>query len=102
MYRLCFSPTLLQSNYKQIMNTPNRSANLKRADAKWISTGVLFGIVFGSFTGDLLAGVSMGLLLGSIVISVRARKTEQPSKIWLFVGGFALLWMIALDIIERA
>ena len=72
-----------------------------RSDAIWIPFGFLLGTALGGYLDDTALGMSLGLIAGATVSTAIEYRQGKRSVVWPIVGGFALVWIVSLLMIER-
>lgn len=66
-----------------------------------IPAGFVAGASLGSFIAEPAWGVSLGLMMGATLSMIAEYRKGNSSFVWPIVGGGALLWTLAVLLIER-
>lgn len=84
------------------MNMETKGHETSNAAAIWIPVGLAIGCMLGIAFGDARLGPSIGLIGGSIVTLSVERRQKKTGLLSLIVAVVALVWIVALRIIERS
>ena len=74
----------------------------QNGDALWLPIGIALGAAFGAYLNDMSMGMSLGLMVGAAISMLRDYQRGKRSIVWPVVGAFAVVWTLALVLIERA
>ena len=83
------------------MNSHTKSGPAVCPDAIWIPFGFVLGTALGGYLDDTALGMSLGLIAGATVSTAIEYRHGKRSVVWPIVGGFALVWIVSLLMIER-